>query len=341
MKVMDTGEVHKFHTQVIEKQDQVIGDQIEQLKQLKLEVFSVEQIKALQETSEGYLSKLTALNDDYRIVKADYEEGVGTIELLKKKMKAMQENEMNMKRTVEEVKNDKKRQKDEFVMLQAKALKMSNTLKKLASNIASYLEENSLLKKKLERMQERDQMGFMDMTPRPNYREIFNRRKYKHVKEHFGLRIMQQHYSTKEVVEELIDQIKSLETKANSAGKIPPSVNALRQDMQLNEASIMDMPSNSINLGNRFGTQKSNSNSRKGSNRDSPLMEPDKMRMSRETKSPFQRMQTKGGPGVSGKTIKLVDTKNRDRLAGKSSRKLVLSQTEASLRLPTQRARSR
>jgi hypothetical protein len=326
---MDTGEVHKFHTQVIEEQDQVIADQNEQIKQLKSEVISLDQIKALQESNDQAMSKLGALNDDYKIVKSDYEEALASIEVLKKKIKATQENELDMKQTVEEIKNDKKRQRDEFIMLQAKALKMSNTVKKLASNIASYLEENQLLKKKLERVQQRDQLGFMDMTPRPNYREIFNRRKYKHAKEHFGLKIMQQHFSTQEVVEELIDQIKIQEARIFSFGKNVHSNKNSKLELLANEASILDIAGNSINMGTRNTNRNSNSNSRKDSNRDSPLLEMDKIRPIKETKSPFQRMQTKGGPGTSGKELKLIGTVNRNQAGGKSSRKLIVTQTGA------------
>lgn len=125
----------------------------------------------------------------------------------------MQEEVKCLKETIEQLESVRQKQKFEFMTLQNKASQMASSLKGLARNISAYIEENKLLKKKLNAVEKRHNMGFHDMTPRPNYREIFQRRGFQHFKENFSLRVMQQHYSSSEIIEELVDHIKGLESK--------------------------------------------------------------------------------------------------------------------------------
>ena len=118
-----------------------------------------------------------------------------------------------LKETVEQLETLRQKQKFEFLTLQNKASQMAGSLKGLARNISAYLEENKLLKKKLAAVEKRHNMGFHDMTPRPNYRDIFQRRGFQHYKDNFSLKIMQQQFSSSEIIEELVDHIKGLESK--------------------------------------------------------------------------------------------------------------------------------
>jgi regulator of replication initiation timing len=139
----------------------------------------------------------------------------------------------SMRRMVEDLTMDKQRQRSEFMVMQAKALKMTSALKRLAANISTYLEENKLLRIQLERCDKRLHLGLQDMTPRPDYREIFRRREFKHFKDDFSLKIMQQEYTTADVVEQLIDVVKAYESKhhftAGSNRVMPESLTNIRQ----------------------------------------------------------------------------------------------------------------
>ena len=66
---------------------------------------------------------------------------------------------------------------------------MSNTLKKFTEKITRYIEENKVLKNKLERIQQKNNLGYECLTPRPNYQEIFKRRNLDVKSDKLGIRI--------------------------------------------------------------------------------------------------------------------------------------------------------
>lgn len=113
----------------------------------------------------------------------------------------------------EELASDKQRQRNEFIVLQTKAAKITSNLKHLAMHISNYLEENKSLRKQLDRCEKRQHLGIHDMTPRPDYREIFKRREFRHFKDDFLLKILRQELTSTEVVEQVIDVVKVLESK--------------------------------------------------------------------------------------------------------------------------------
>lgn len=104
------------------------------------------------------------------------------------------------------------------MVLQAKAAKMTSSLKNLAMHIAGHLEENKLLKKQLDKCDKRLHLGIHDMTPRPDYREIFKRREFQHFKEDFLMKILRQELTSAEVIEHTIDVVKAYESRLHFAG---------------------------------------------------------------------------------------------------------------------------
>lgn len=159
------------------------------------------------------------LEEDYLNLKQAYDDAQVSIDKLQTKLKEIESETKLSRGIIDDLKSKRLKQRDDFIMMQAKAKKMSNSLKSLVTNINTYLEENKLLKKQLERTEKRHYLGFLDMTPRPNYREIFNRRQFTHYKEDLPLKIAQQHFSTSDVIEELIDMIKAIESKSHFVKK--------------------------------------------------------------------------------------------------------------------------
>jgi hypothetical protein len=157
--------------------------------------------------------RLRSAEEDFTITRRLMEDAQLTVESQLVRLKTADKEGSYYKEQYHEIKADKQKQKEDFAALQTRAVKMGNSLRTLASNITSYLEENKLMKKKLDRVEKRHELGLHDMTPRPNYKEIFARRGFTHFKDDLGLKIIQQQYSSSEVVEELIDMIKALEVK--------------------------------------------------------------------------------------------------------------------------------
>lgn len=195
-------------------------------------VGSNDQIQDLMAEIDRLKLRLHETEEDYLMYRKNYEECQLKISEMKAESSQLDREGSSMKRLVEDLTLDKQRQRNEFMVMQSKALKMTGVLKRLAMNISTYLEENKLLRKKLERCDKRQHLGFHDMTPRPDYREIFKRREFKHFKEDFILKIMQQEYSTVDIVEQLIDVVKAYESKLHFTGGsnrvMPESLNNLK-----------------------------------------------------------------------------------------------------------------
>lgn len=156
--------------------------------------------------------------EDYLMYKKNYEESQLKIMELEKRFRDITRERSTLNVQLEDLQSDKMRQRNEFIVLQAKATKMTNVLRKLASNISTYLSENKLLRHQLEKCEKRQHLGLHDMTPRPDYREIFRRREFKHFKEDFGIKILRQEYTTSEIIELVIDVAKAYESKIHFTG---------------------------------------------------------------------------------------------------------------------------
>lgn len=164
------------------------------------------------------LKKVAKENDEfYQLYKKNYEEATITIHDLNQKFKQLDKDGSQFRSKAEELEADKQKQRNEFIVLQAKAVKMTNILKNLAMYISGHLEENKLLKKQLERCDKRLHLGVHDMTPRPDYREIFKRREFKHFKEDFLMKILRQELTTSEIIENIIDVVKGYESRLHFA----------------------------------------------------------------------------------------------------------------------------
>jgi hypothetical protein len=151
-------------------------------------------------------------NDEYyQLYKKNYEEATLNIHSLNDKLKRQDQDGSEVRHKAEKLAADKQNQLNEFIVLQAKALKMTNTLKSLAAHISTYIDDNKKLRKKLEMCDKKAHLGYHDMTPRPDYREIFKRRDFKHFKDDFLMKILRQEMSSAEVVDQMIDVIKAYE----------------------------------------------------------------------------------------------------------------------------------
>lgn len=205
--------------------------------------------------------------------KKNYEESQIKIEELEYRFRDIDRERGAVMMQVEDLKMDKMRQKNEFMVLQAKATKMTNVLRRLASNISTYLGENKLLRNKLENVEKRQHLGLHDMTPRPDYREIFKRREFKHFKENFTLKIMQQEFSTSDIVEQMIDVVKAYESRLYFTGGTNNSPETFA-----NLKQIKDLKPKKSNArigrtsGNNFNAQvEARRSSRVGSRRNIPV----------------------------------------------------------------------